>query len=180
MGLGISPLCRSKSLFVLRARPYGASKPTSQMFYGGSLKPWHARTFWSSRRPAACRRRKPTLTSHITLFDAGLHNRSSNRPRNWGHSRIWPSSGAIISYRRHRRQDDDRTSSEPSMLDGTSCGSPAGTKDWPARRAQAVADAHAPATAVGPGAAEGTLVMTAIFLEASPLAVPAFWPSGWP
>jgi hypothetical protein len=57
-----------------------------------------------------------------------------------------------------------------------------------------VADAHAPAEKTTcknqaresnngdrTGAAEGTLVtMIAIFLEASPLAVPAFWPSGWP
>jgi hypothetical protein len=56
------------------------------------------------------------------------------------------------------------------------------------------ADAHAPAEKTTckdqtrqssngdrTGAAEGTLVtMIAIFLEASPLAVPAFWPSGWP
>ena len=155
------------------------------------MKPWHAGlSFWSSRRPAS-QRRKPTLTSRATLFDAGLHNRSSNRHHNWVHSRIWHSSGAIISYRRHGRQD-------PSMLDGTSCGSSAGTERlgdlprWPCsssavtrmqppKRPPAKIRPESPATAIGPGAAEGTLVTRiAIFLEASPLAVRAFWLSDWP
>jgi len=51
----------------------------------------------SSGRPAACQRQKPTLTSDVTLYDAGLHNRSRNRARNWVHSRIWPSRDYFLS-----------------------------------------------------------------------------------
>src|SRR5215468_148631 len=46
--------------------------------------------FWDRRslaRPAACRRQKPTLTSDVTLYDAGLH-KSPNPARNCVHSRI--------------------------------------------------------------------------------------------
>jgi len=51
----------------------------------------------SSGRPAACQRQKPTLTSDVTLYDAGLHNRSRNWARNWVHSRIWPSRDHVLS-----------------------------------------------------------------------------------
>jgi len=51
----------------------------------------------ASGRPAACQRQKPTLTSDVTLYDAGLHNRSRNRARNWVHSRIWPSRDYFLS-----------------------------------------------------------------------------------
>ncbi len=51
----------------------------------------------SSGRPAACQRQKPTLTWDVTLYDAGLHNRSRNRARNWVHSRIWPSRDYFLS-----------------------------------------------------------------------------------
>jgi hypothetical protein len=51
----------------------------------------------SSDRPAACPRQKPTFTSDVTLYDAGLHNRSRHRARNWVHSRIWPSRDYFLS-----------------------------------------------------------------------------------
>src|SRR6266566_8588585 len=51
----------------------------------------------SSGRPAACQRQKPTFTSDVTLYGAGLHNRSRNRARNWIHSRIWPSRDYFLS-----------------------------------------------------------------------------------
>jgi hypothetical protein len=33
----------------------------------------------------------------VMLYDAGLHNRSRNRARNWVHSRIWPSRDYFLS-----------------------------------------------------------------------------------
>jgi hypothetical protein len=35
--------------------------------------------------------------SDVTSYDAGLHNRSRNRARNWIHSRIWPSRDYFLS-----------------------------------------------------------------------------------
>jgi hypothetical protein len=51
----------------------------------------------SSGRPAACRRRNQPSSSGVTLYDAGLHNRSRNRAHNWVHSRIWPSRDYFLS-----------------------------------------------------------------------------------
>ena len=82
----------------------------------------------SLRRPAACRRQKPTLTSDVTLYDAGLHNRSRHRARNWVHSRIWFSRDYFLSTPSTRK-----TTIVPvlslSLSDGTSCGSPHGPHD---------------------------------------------------
>src|SRR6266446_1121241 len=95
----------------------------------------------SSGRPAACQRQKPTLTWDVTLYDAGLHNRSRNRARNWVHSRIWPSRDYFLSTPSTRK-----TTIVPLLSlvfrDGTSCGSPHGPNGCgdlpPLDRAQAL------------------------------------------
>jgi hypothetical protein len=67
--------------------------------------------------------------SGVRLYDAGLHNRSRNRARNWVHSRIWRSRDYFLSTPPTRK-----TAIVPflrlSLSDGTSYGSPART-EWP-------------------------------------------------
>src|SRR5262249_46194672 len=71
---------------------------------------------------------KPTLTSDVMLYDAGLHNRSRHRARNWVHSRIWFSRDYFLSTPSTRK-----TTIVPllslSLSDGTSCGGPHGPND---------------------------------------------------
>jgi hypothetical protein len=66
--------------------------------------------------------------STVRLYDAGLHNRSRNRARNWVHSRIWRSRDYFLSTPPTRK-----TAIVPflrlSLSDGTSYGSPARTDD---------------------------------------------------
>jgi hypothetical protein len=61
--------------------------------------------------------------SAVRLYDAGLHNRSRNRARNWVHSRIWRSRDYFLSTPPTRK-----TAIVPflrlSLSDGTSYGSP--------------------------------------------------------
>src|SRR2546427_7347749 len=50
---------------------------------------------WAARRRASVRNQPSP--SDVTLYDAGLHNRSRNRARNWVRSRIWPSRDYFLS-----------------------------------------------------------------------------------
>src|SRR5438034_3351794 len=61
---------------------------------------WMSKTYLKSDHfngGGSCQRQKPTFTSDVTLYGAGLHNRSRNRARNWVHSRIWPSRDYFLS-----------------------------------------------------------------------------------
>src|SRR6266568_6291917 len=67
-----------------------------------SLNPWHAGAFFlwivglrAARRRASAGNQPSRLD--VMLYDAGLHNRSRNRARNWVHSRIWPSRDYFLS-----------------------------------------------------------------------------------
>src|SRR6516162_10695770 len=82
------------------------------------------------------------LRSDVTLYDAGLHNRSHNRARNWVHSRIWPSRDYFLSTPSTRK-----TTIVPllSLVCRTARPAAARTDQMtaatrPARRAQAHAD----------------------------------------
>src|SRR5205823_11612824 len=61
---------------------------------------WMSKTYLKSDHfngGGSCQRQKPTFTSDVTLYGAGLHNRSRNLARNWVHSRIWPSRDYFLS-----------------------------------------------------------------------------------
>ena len=82
---------------------------------------------WATRRRASVRNQPSP--SDVTLYDAGLHNRSRNRVRNWVRSRIWPSRDHFLSTPPTRK-----TTIVPLLrlkFLGTSCGCPARTKSLP-------------------------------------------------
>ena len=70
--------------------------------------------------------------SDVTLYDAGLHNRSRNRARDWIHSRIWRSRDYFLSTPPTRK-----TANVPFLRD---CSSSPTTPSPPAEKAAARQD----------------------------------------
>jgi hypothetical protein len=167
------------------------------------LKPWHAGAFflWIVGLRAARRRagaENQPSRSDLISYDAGHHNRSRNRARDWVHSRIWPSRDYFLSTPSTRKTAialllslvcrTARPAAAPhgpnhfgdlpplAVLKQYADGVAISREDPPLAKIR-----HgSPPTAIGPRTAEGTSVTAiAICLEASPLAVPAFRPSGW-